>query len=65
MPKFNKGDKVRIRLDNASPFRGRSGSIDEEPIGDSFGYWYMVKFTSKGFARSYRFPEEDLELLEH
>ena len=63
MPKFNKGDNVRVRLDNASPYRGRTGTVDEEAIGDSFGYWYMVKFTSKGFSRSYRFNEEDLELI--
>jgi hypothetical protein len=65
MPKFNKGDKVKVRLDNASPFRGHVGVIDEEVIGDSFGYWYMVKFNSKGFIRSYRFIEDDLELVEH
>ncbi len=65
MPKFNKGDKVRVRLDNPSPYRGLTGTVDEEAIGDSFGYWYMVKFTSKGFTRSYRFIEEDLEVVKH
>jgi hypothetical protein len=63
MPKFNKGDKVRIRLDNASPYRGRAGIIDEEIVGDSFGFWYVVKFESKGFIRSYRFNEQDLEAV--
>ena len=65
MPKFNKGDKVRVKLDNASPFRGHIGVVDEEIVGDSYGYWYVVKFTSKGFTRSYRFNEQDLELAEH
>ena len=64
MPKFNKGDKVRVRLDTTSPYRGRIGTVDEEIVGDSFGYWYMVKFESKGFTRSYRFEEQDLEAID-
>ncbi len=63
MPKFNKGDKVRVRSDTSSPFRGRTGIVDEEVVGDSFGYWYVVKFETKGFTRSYRFIEPDLELI--
>jgi hypothetical protein len=63
MPKFNKGDKVRVHLDNDSPFRGRIGTIEEEVVGDSFGFWYMVKFESKGFKLSYRFIERDLEAV--
>jgi hypothetical protein len=61
MPKFKKGDKVKVRLDTASPYRGRIGIIDEELIGDPNKCWYMVKFESKGFIRSYRFVEQDLE----
>jgi hypothetical protein len=60
MPTLKKGDKVRIRLDTASPYRGRTGVVDEEPIEDSFGFWYMVKFESKGYIRNYRFLEKDL-----
>lgn len=63
MPKFKKGDKVRVRLDTSSAYRGRTGTVDEEPEKDSFGYWYMVKFESKGFTRSYRFIEQDLEAI--
>jgi hypothetical protein len=61
MPKFNKGDKVRVCVDTTSPYRGRVGTIDEEIVGDSFGFWYIVKFETKGFNRSYRFNEKDLE----
>ena len=49
------------RMDTASPYRGRIGTVDEEPIKDSYGFWYMVKFESKGFTRNYRFLEHDLE----
>jgi hypothetical protein len=59
--KFKKGDMVRVRLDNASPYRGRSGLISQDPLEDSFGVWYMVKFESAGFSRVYRFLENDLD----
>ena len=61
MPKFKKGDKVRVRIDTPSPYRGRIGTVDEEPIKDSYGFWYVVKFESEGFKRNYRFLEHDLE----
>lgn len=64
MPKFNKGDKVRVRLDTASPYRGRIGIVDEESRKDSSGFWYVVKFESKGFSRSYTFAENDLEKMD-
>lgn len=63
MPKFKEGDKVKVLLDNSSPYRGQVGTIEEELAGDSFGCWYMVKFDSKGFTRRYRFVERDLELI--
>ena len=63
MPKFNKGDKVRVRMDTASPYRGHIGTVDEEPNKDSYGFWNMVKFETKGFTRSYRFVEQDLEAI--
>ena len=64
MTMYKKGDKVRIRLDTVSPYRGRIGVIDEEPSEDSWGFWYMVKFESKGFIRHYRFLEQDLSSVE-
>ena len=61
MPKFKKGDKVRVRMDTTSPFRGRIGTIDEEPNEKAF--YYMVKFESAGFTRAYFFAEQDLESI--
>ncbi len=61
MPVFKKGDKVKVRFDTASPYRGRAGFVDEEPVQDSYGFSYMVKFESNGFTRVYRFLERDLE----
>ncbi len=63
MPKFKIGDKVKVRLDTASPYRGRFGVVTEKPISDSYGFWYMVKFESKGYAPAYRFVEKDLEAV--
>jgi len=61
MPKFKKGDQVRVRLDTPSIYRGCIGSIKDEPEKDSFGFWYRVKFESIKFTRSYTFAEKDLE----
>jgi hypothetical protein len=61
MPKFKKGDRVRVRLDTSSPYRGRIEIVDEEPTQDSNGFWYILKFESGGFTRSYRFLERHVE----
>ena len=63
MQKFKKGDNVRVRLDTGSPYRGRIGVINQEPFSDSYGYWYMLKFESRGFAPVIRFSERDLEAV--
>jgi transcription antitermination factor NusG len=62
MSEFEKGDKVRVRLDTASPYRGRIGIVDKE-TEDSSRFWYVVKFESKGFSRSYSVAEIDLEKI--
>ena len=48
MPKFKKGDKVRIRVDTSSPFRGRIGIVDNGPNDNESAtvVGYMVKFES-------------------
>jgi hypothetical protein len=61
VPKFKKGDKVRVRFDTPSVYRGRVGTIDEEPKRDSSGFWYMMRFESRGFTGAYSFGEQDLE----
>lgn len=67
MPKFNKGDRVRVRSSSHSPYRGQIGVVDENPSsysessGSSSGFWYMVRFEYKGLHPSVRFMEEELE----
>jgi len=63
MPKSNKGDTVRVRLDSDSPYRGRSGVVDDQPARYSGGFWYMVRFELKGLRAVARFVEEDLEAV--
>jgi ribosomal protein L19 len=65
MPKFKKGDKVKVRVDTTSPYRGRIGIVDREPIQGSAGFSYTVKFESAGFTRSYLFSEHDLEAVNY
>ncbi len=61
MRKFKKGDKVKVRLDNPSPYRGRIGVVQQELPQDSQGYWYMVEFQSAWSRAVNRFAEKDLE----
>ena len=61
VPKFEKGNKVKVSLSSASPYRDRSGVIDKEPVKDAFRFWYMVRFESKGLPEVSRFAEEELE----
>ncbi len=61
MAKFKKGDRVKVRLDSNSPFRGRTGIVSENPVSDSYGYMYIIKFESKGYSPTYRIGERDLE----
>ncbi len=63
MPAFKKGDRVKVRLDANSTYRGRVGVVNEAPASDSFGFWYMVKFESKGFSPVTRIAEKDLEAV--
>jgi curved DNA-binding protein CbpA len=59
--KFKKGSKVKISFNSPSPYRGRAGVVDEEPIHDAFRFWYMVRIESNGLATVRRFAEEELE----
>ena len=62
MRKFKKGDKVKVRLDTSSPYRGRSGVVQHELPEDSQGFSYMVEFRSAGLHATSRFAERDLEV---
>ena len=61
VPKFKKGSKVRVSFNSASPYRDHTGIVDKEPLKDSFRFWYVVKFESKGLATVSRFAEEELD----
>jgi curved DNA-binding protein CbpA len=63
VPKFNKGSYVRINSNSTSPYKDHSGVVDQEPLKDTFRFWYMVKFQSKGLSTIVRIPEEELELV--
>ncbi len=60
-PKFKKGSKVKISVNYPSPYSGHTGSVDKEPVKDTFRFWYMVKIESKGLTTVTRFAEEQLE----
>ena len=61
MPKFKKGDRVKVRFDTTSPYRGRIGVVDREPFKDFHGFGYMVRFGLEGSTTVCRFIEQDLE----
>ena len=59
-PMFKKGSKVTVSFNHTSPYRDRVGIVDKEPLKDTFRFWYIVKFESKGLAGVSRFAEEEL-----
>ncbi|MBN2240586.1 MAG: hypothetical protein JW712_12500 [Dehalococcoidales bacterium] len=63
MPKFNKGDKVKVSPDSHSPYRGQIGEIDETASGTTGlnESEYMVRFEWKGLRPAARFTEDELE----
>jgi curved DNA-binding protein CbpA len=62
-PKFNPGDKVIINS-RSSPHNDHHGVIDKPPFSDTFRFWYMVKFDSKGLTMVSQFAEEELSEIE-
>jgi hypothetical protein len=63
MAKFKKGDKVKIRPDANSQFRGRIAIIQKEPDRYSNAYGYVVKIDAQGFAPTCQISENDLEAV--
>jgi curved DNA-binding protein CbpA len=57
--KFKKGSKVKISANYPSPYSGHIGVVAQEPVKDTFRFWYMVRIESKGLTA--RFAEEELE----
>jgi DnaJ-class molecular chaperone len=61
VPKFRKGNKVKISMNSPSSYRGYTGSVDEEPTKDNFRFWYRVRIEARGLTNVGRFAEEELE----
>lgn len=61
VPVFGTGSRVRVSPSSSSPYRGRTGVVDKDPVRDAFRFWYMVRFDSQGFRAVNRFAEEELE----
>ena len=63
MPEFEKGDKVRVRSDSTSPYKGCTGVV-EGVIKEESGFLYIVQFGRSGdLALADNFIEEDLQTV--
>jgi curved DNA-binding protein CbpA len=62
-PKFKAGSKVTVNSHSSSPYRDHTGIVDQEPVKDTFRFWYMVRFDSKTFSTINRFAEEELSKI--
>ena len=62
-PKFKAGSKVKVNSHSSSPYRDHTGIVDQEPVKDTFRFWYMVRFDSKTFSTINRFAEEELSKI--
>ena len=63
MPKFKRGDKVRVRPDSASPYKGCIGVV-EGALKEESGFLYIVQFGKSGdLALTDNFMEEDLQTI--
>ena len=63
MPKFEKGDKVRVRSDSTSPFKGCTGVV-EGVMKEESGFLYIVRFGRSGdLVLTDNFMEEDLQTV--
>ena len=58
--RFKTGDKVKVNINSNTPYRDHTGVVDKEPYKDSFRFWYMVRFDTKGSSTISRFAEEEL-----
>ena len=63
MAKFKIGDRVRIRADTNSQFRGRIAIVQKVPNLYTNTFGYIVKIESQGFAPTCQVGENDLEAV--
>ncbi len=63
IPKFKKGDRVRINHNSASPYRGCSGVV-ERVVEEKSGLLYIVQFGKSGdLTRTDNFLEDNLQTI--
>jgi DnaJ-class molecular chaperone len=60
MAQFKAGDRVVVNSHSKSPYRNHTGVVANEPVKDSFRFWYIVRFELQGFSTTNRFAEEEL-----
>ena len=65
MSRFKKGDKVKIRYDASSPYWGKLGIIEKDPVFEFGGFSYKVKLDLNGFPVVSQFMENDLENIKN
>ncbi len=64
VPKYKRGDKVRVRLNSPSPYRGCTGVV-KGIIKEERGILYIVTFGKSGdVALTNDFIEKDLQIIE-
>jgi len=63
MAKFKKGDRIMIRRDANSQFRGRIGIVTEEPKIQAGIFGYIVKIEAGGFSPACQVMEKDMEAV--
>ena len=60
--KFRTGDKIIVRPDSGSAFKGQKGIVDKAILdADKAGYFYYVKL--KNVSVPIRFNEDQLEAV--
>ena len=63
MAKFKIGDKVRIRPDANSQFRGRIGTVEKLPSEYANVNGYTVKIELPGFTPTCQVLEKEIEAV--
>jgi hypothetical protein len=63
MAKFEIGDRVRVRTDTNSQFRGRIGIVEKIPNRYAKVPDYTLRIEGLGFTPSCQISEQDLEAV--
>jgi hypothetical protein len=52
---------VTVSSHSSAPFKDHIGLIENEPVKDTFRFWYTVKFNLNNLDSVSRFAEEELD----